>query len=202
MRGWSTERIHDSETFCRLVIRSDPGTVLVDLAVNAPPGSPLSITEVGPTLAPEELAGHKLLALFDRAAARDFIRQGRRARLRRRLRPGTPVRQRHPPNLRHPDRRGLRPRGPRRHAGHPGPTLRYRDTPARRHHTSRVPGLLRHLAVRVVGISERLPECGSTPQSRAVGAMRGRFAAGAGDGFAMSLAGVPLLVAEALEREG
>jgi len=25
-----------------------------------------------PTLAPEELAGHKLLALFDRAAARDF----------------------------------------------------------------------------------------------------------------------------------
>jgi hypothetical protein len=72
MRGWSTERIHDSETFCRLVIRSDPGTVLVDLAVNAPPGSPLSITEVGPTLAPEELAGHKLLALFDRAAARDF----------------------------------------------------------------------------------------------------------------------------------
>jgi predicted nucleotidyltransferase component of viral defense system len=71
-RGWSTERIHDSETFCRLVIRSDHGTVLVDLAVNAPPDSPPSITESGPTLAPEELAGHKLLALFDRAAARDF----------------------------------------------------------------------------------------------------------------------------------
>lgn len=30
------------------------------------------MTEAGPTLAPEELAGHKLLALFDRAAARDF----------------------------------------------------------------------------------------------------------------------------------
>jgi predicted nucleotidyltransferase component of viral defense system len=71
-RGWSTERIHDSDTFCRLVIRSDHGTVLVDLAVNAPPNSPPSITEAGPTLAPEELAGHKLLALFDRAAARDF----------------------------------------------------------------------------------------------------------------------------------
>jgi predicted nucleotidyltransferase component of viral defense system len=71
-RGWSTERIHDSETFCRLVIRSDHGTVLVDLAVNALPDSPPSITEAGPTLAPEELAGHKLLALFDRAAARDF----------------------------------------------------------------------------------------------------------------------------------
>jgi hypothetical protein len=44
----------------------------VDLAVNAPPDSPPSVTEAGPTLAPEELAGHKLLALFDRAAARDF----------------------------------------------------------------------------------------------------------------------------------
>src|ERR1700753_224719 len=27
-RGWSAERIHDSDTFCRLVIRSDHGTVL------------------------------------------------------------------------------------------------------------------------------------------------------------------------------
>lgn len=45
---------------------------LVDLAVNAPPDFPASETAAGPTLAPEELAGHKLLALFDRAAARDF----------------------------------------------------------------------------------------------------------------------------------
>lgn len=71
-RGWDSERIHDSDTFCRLVLRSGHGTVLVDLAVNAPPDSPPSVTPVGPTLAPEELAGHKLLALFDRAAARDF----------------------------------------------------------------------------------------------------------------------------------
>jgi predicted nucleotidyltransferase component of viral defense system len=40
--------------------------------VNAPPDLPASATPAGPTLAPEELAGHKLLALFDRAAARDF----------------------------------------------------------------------------------------------------------------------------------
>jgi hypothetical protein len=71
-RGWRTERIHDSDTFCRMVIRGDHGDVLVDLAVNAPPDLPASVTPAGPTLAPEELAGHKLLALFDRAAARDF----------------------------------------------------------------------------------------------------------------------------------
>ena len=71
-RGWSTARIHDGDTFCRLVIRGDGGGVLVDLAVNAPPDLPASVTAAGPTLAPEELAGHKLLALFDRAAARDF----------------------------------------------------------------------------------------------------------------------------------
>jgi predicted nucleotidyltransferase component of viral defense system len=46
--------------------------VLIDLAVNSPPDLPASVTSAGPTLAPEELAGHKLLALFDRAAARDF----------------------------------------------------------------------------------------------------------------------------------
>jgi predicted nucleotidyltransferase component of viral defense system len=71
-RGWVTERIHDSAAFCRMVIRSDDAGVLVDLAVNAPPDLPASATPAGPTLAPEELAGHKLLALFDRAAARDF----------------------------------------------------------------------------------------------------------------------------------
>lgn len=55
-----------------MVIRSADAGVLVDLAVNAPPDLPASATPAGPTLAPEELAGHKLLALFDRAAARDF----------------------------------------------------------------------------------------------------------------------------------
>jgi Nucleotidyl transferase AbiEii toxin, Type IV TA system len=71
-RGWITERIHDNDTFCRIVIRSADSGVLIDLAVNAPPDLPASATAAGPTLAPEELAGNKLLALFDRAAARDF----------------------------------------------------------------------------------------------------------------------------------
>ena len=72
MTGAGVEQIHDSGTFCRIVIRSTDAGVLVDLAVNAPPDLPASVTSAGPTLAPEELAGHKLLALFDRAAARDF----------------------------------------------------------------------------------------------------------------------------------
>ena len=55
-----------------MVIRSADNGVLIDLAVNAPPDLPASATPAGPTLAPEELAGNKLLALFDRAAARDF----------------------------------------------------------------------------------------------------------------------------------
>ena len=46
--------------------------MVTDLAVDTPPDFPASITAAGPTLAPEELAGRKLLALFDRAAARDF----------------------------------------------------------------------------------------------------------------------------------
>ena len=46
--------------------------VVTDLAVDTPPDFPASSTAAGPTLAPEELAGRKLLALFDRAAARDF----------------------------------------------------------------------------------------------------------------------------------
>ena len=33
-RGWATERIHHSGTFCRMVIRSAYAGVLVDLAVN------------------------------------------------------------------------------------------------------------------------------------------------------------------------
>jgi len=43
-RGWTAERIHDSDTFCRMVIRSADAGVLIDLAVNAPPDLPASAT--------------------------------------------------------------------------------------------------------------------------------------------------------------
>jgi hypothetical protein len=96
-RGWSTERIHDSSTFCRLVIRDSDGAVIVDLAVNAPPDFPAYQTAAGPTLAPEELAGHKLRAVRPRG----------RPGLRRHLRACPPLRQGHAAGSRRPDRRGL-----------------------------------------------------------------------------------------------
>ena len=74
-----------------MVIRSDGSGILIDLTVNTPPDLPASATAAGPTLAPEELAGNKLLALFDRAAARDFADIYILARRWRRKFAGSPV---------------------------------------------------------------------------------------------------------------
>lgn len=70
-RGWASSRIRDEDTFCRLMI-SGPEDLLIDLALDAPPGAPPRASVLGPTFDPEELAARKLLALFDRAEARDF----------------------------------------------------------------------------------------------------------------------------------
>lgn len=72
-RGWTIERIRDTSTFRRLVVRSPDDELLVDVAVDSPPLGAPTITAVGPTYPPEELAARKLLALFDRAEARDFV---------------------------------------------------------------------------------------------------------------------------------
>lgn len=70
-RGWSVDRVRDEATFCRLVIHG-VDDLLVDLALDSPPGHPSSASFIGPTFAPQELAGRKVVALFDRAEARDF----------------------------------------------------------------------------------------------------------------------------------
>ncbi|WP_207890884.1 nucleotidyl transferase AbiEii/AbiGii toxin family protein [Rhodococcus sp. Eu-32] len=70
-RDWRVERIQDAETYCRLLIHGDED-LLVDLALDSVPGMAPTASIVGPTFAPEELAGRKLIALFDRAEARDF----------------------------------------------------------------------------------------------------------------------------------
>jgi hypothetical protein len=69
--GWSIRRVRDSPTFCRMVI-SGPQDVLVDLALDAPPTHAAVPSVAGPTFALEGLAGRKVIALFDRAEARDF----------------------------------------------------------------------------------------------------------------------------------
>lgn len=72
--GWSVELVHDADTFRRLVIQMDDGTgTMVDLAQDAGPLAEPTITTVGPTYPAPELAARKVLALFDRAALRDFI---------------------------------------------------------------------------------------------------------------------------------
>jgi hypothetical protein len=71
-RGWRIEIVRAGETFTRLVVRRAPDAVLVDLAVDATPERPPTVTLAGPALDPQELAGRKLIALFDRAEARDF----------------------------------------------------------------------------------------------------------------------------------
>lgn len=70
-RGWQVTRIRDTATFCRLVVRG-PENLVVDLALDAAPSRPPMLTFLGPTFDREELAGRKVVALFDRAEARDF----------------------------------------------------------------------------------------------------------------------------------
>ena len=71
-RGWDVDRVQDGDTFCRLLVHGSED-LLVDLALDSAPGRPASASVVGPTFAPDELAGRKVIALFDRAAARDFV---------------------------------------------------------------------------------------------------------------------------------
>jgi hypothetical protein len=71
-RGWDVDRVQDGGTFCRLLVHG-PEDLIVDLALDSAPGRPANASIAGPTFAPQELAGRKIIALFDRAAARDFV---------------------------------------------------------------------------------------------------------------------------------
>lgn len=75
-RGWTVDVIRTGTEYRRLrIARSSvdgEDEVYVDLALDTPPvGSP-TITIVGPSLPPYELAVRKTLALFGRAEPRDF----------------------------------------------------------------------------------------------------------------------------------
>lgn len=71
-RGWTVEEIETSDTFCRLVVLAGE-QMLMDLGLDSPPQLPATMTVLGPSMSAAELAGRKTLALFDRAAARDFV---------------------------------------------------------------------------------------------------------------------------------
>jgi Nucleotidyl transferase AbiEii toxin, Type IV TA system len=71
-REYDVTALQDSPTFCRMIVRHQDAELLVDLAIDSPPSRTPTMTLLGPTLAPLELAGRKLLALFGRAEARDF----------------------------------------------------------------------------------------------------------------------------------
>lgn len=70
-RSWRVDRIHDTPTFVRLHLHAEE-ELIIDLGLDSPPRQPPVISIAGPTYAPEELAGRKLVALFSRAEARDF----------------------------------------------------------------------------------------------------------------------------------
>lgn len=72
VRGWGIDHLRDSDTHCRLLVRGTED-LIIDLAQDCAPELPASASFAGPTLAPAELAGRKVLALFGRAAARDFV---------------------------------------------------------------------------------------------------------------------------------
>lgn len=59
-REYDVTVIQDSPTFCRMVVRRAGDEVLVDLAIDSPPNRTPTVTVLGPTLAPLELAGRKL----------------------------------------------------------------------------------------------------------------------------------------------
>jgi hypothetical protein len=71
-RGWQVRLIRRAVTFARLVVTGPEESVLVDLAVDATPERPPTMSVAGPTLDPDDLAARKVIALFDRAEARDF----------------------------------------------------------------------------------------------------------------------------------
>jgi hypothetical protein len=72
-RGWSVRQVHESEMFARIMIGDGAEELIVDLGIDSPPERPPSVTVLGPTLAPDDLAARKVLTLFGRAEPRDFV---------------------------------------------------------------------------------------------------------------------------------
>ena len=64
--GWDVELVQNSATFCRLLLRG-PEDLLIDFALDSPPSRPTKTSMAGPTFAPAELAGRKVVASCGRS---------------------------------------------------------------------------------------------------------------------------------------
>lgn len=71
-QGLSVSTEHSSADFVRLSVHDGEHDLSVDVGISRRAFAPV-LTEHGPVLAAEDLAGDKLLALFGRAEPRDFI---------------------------------------------------------------------------------------------------------------------------------
>jgi predicted nucleotidyltransferase component of viral defense system len=71
-QNWDYELLGHTNDFARVRIIGS-AELIVDLAIDVAPRFPVAQTPIGPVFSPMELAGRKLLALFDRAEARDFV---------------------------------------------------------------------------------------------------------------------------------
>lgn len=71
-RGWIVKVIRRHITFTRLLATIRDETIEIDLAVDSPLLFPIEHLDGRPTLAPQDLAARKILAILDRAEGRDF----------------------------------------------------------------------------------------------------------------------------------
>lgn len=71
-QGWGVRPVRRSEDFVRIQIRGTD-SLAIDFCRDTPALLPVNHTADGPTYAGPELAGRKMLALFGRAEARDFV---------------------------------------------------------------------------------------------------------------------------------
>jgi hypothetical protein len=70
--GWTCTRLRDGVQFVRLLV-GGPEQLILDIGVDAAPARPSVTCSLGPSYDPIELGARKLLALYDRAEARDFV---------------------------------------------------------------------------------------------------------------------------------
>lgn len=71
-RGWAVVVVRQHQTFARLLAEADGEHIEVDLAVDAPCLFPLDVVDGLPVFSARDLAARKVLAVLDRAEARDF----------------------------------------------------------------------------------------------------------------------------------